>query len=312
MDIVKPVVLDLLPNQEGPALSSTNDLPVVDTKPDAQNEGAPPAAPVKEEPKEESATSPEGPSEDDKPKEAKGVQKRLNELVRQREEERSEKLRLMALLEKMTTQEPKPLEGTEPVPPEVLDYQDPEAFKKAMIGYTADYSKWAADKAVKAAQAESEEKSQREALEREQKTLSDQYELKLSKVKEKYPDFDEVGRNPDVKVPWLVAEGIRNSDSAGELQYYCGKHPEEAQKLFDLTPAQMLMELGKLEMKLTSPSVAAPTVSAAPKPIKPISAGTESSNKSDEEMSMDEYAAKVRTRENWADPSKPKTRQVRH
>ena len=47
MELKKPATLDILP-AGAPALSSTSDMPVVEIKPDASNEGAPPAAPEPE------------------------------------------------------------------------------------------------------------------------------------------------------------------------------------------------------------------------------------------------------------------------
>src|SRR6059036_2395943 len=88
LKIDKPITLDLL-DVKSPALSSTSDMPVIETKPDA----SPAAAPKPEDKAPEaktpggSATPPGEPpaSDEPAPKPAKGVQKRLDELTRQRE-----------------------------------------------------------------------------------------------------------------------------------------------------------------------------------------------------------------------------------
>src|SRR5512146_1961731 len=95
LPIKKDLVLDILPTS-APALSSTDDMPRVETKPDASNEGNPPAldAPAAEAVPDEGETSGESatpageetPASDAPKKPAKGVQKRLDELTRQREE----------------------------------------------------------------------------------------------------------------------------------------------------------------------------------------------------------------------------------
>ena len=93
MEIVKQDILDL----HTPALSATSDMPVIETNPDAspKEEAKPePTAPVEAAPaaekSEESATpeQPDDPSAEPEPKKAKGVQKRIDELTRQREDER--------------------------------------------------------------------------------------------------------------------------------------------------------------------------------------------------------------------------------
>src|SRR3990172_4809578 len=98
VSITKGITLDLLETPGTPALSSTSDLPVVETKPDAQNEGAPPELPAAGE-EAKPAETPEQPGESATPateehpgepakKESRGVQKALDRLTAEREEQR--------------------------------------------------------------------------------------------------------------------------------------------------------------------------------------------------------------------------------
>lgn len=133
MEIVKGITLDLLPTNE-PALSATSDVPIIETQPDASPVKDVPAA-DKETPKaadtapaepaklsEDSSATPE---EAKKP--AKGVQKRIDELTRQREDERrareaaeARELRILAALERATGVAEKPAKTeTEPSSPRV-------------------------------------------------------------------------------------------------------------------------------------------------------------------------------------------------
>jgi hypothetical protein len=298
MEIAKETTLDLI-DTTNPALSSTNDLPVVETKPDSV--AAPePEVEVEAEQTEESATSPEiETAASDEPKKAKGVQKRLDELIKQREEEKQEKLRLLALLE---AREEKPKVEAEPVkadveqdPPEPSenDFADPDAYKSALRNYYKEIASNAAARQFKQFQAENERKAQETAIAESQKRVIEAYNERVAKVQEKYPDFEQVGKSPDVRVSGHMLYAIINHENGPDLQYYCGKNPAEVARIEALPPERQLIEIGQIIASLNAPSKPAPVVavSAAPKPIKPISAGTESITKNPEEMSMDEYAA---------------------
>ena len=309
MDIVKEAVIDLLSDQQGPALSSTSDLPVVETKPDASNEGVPPAAPsktevVKEEAKlpSESATeaTDEGSGEPAK-KESRGVQKALDRLTAEREAEKRRadeqteaRIRLEERLKLLEEAKPKPQTSDEdaPVKPSRDDFPDPDAWEEALLGYADKKAAYTARQEFKTLQAEEARKAEATAIEESQRVAREAYNGRLTKVQEKYPDFKEVAETPNVQISIPMAHVIINSESGPELQYYLGKNPEEAARIMTLAPPMQIYELGKIEAKLNAPpSAPKPAVSAAPRPIKPISAGTESSNKNPEEMSMEEYAS---------------------
>lgn len=318
MQIDKPAVIDLLDSAGTPALSSTSDMPVIETRPDATNEGAPPAAaePAKEETPEaelaetnsESATEPETePSASDEPKKAKGVQKRLDELTKQREEaerraqaEREEKLRLLALLEERTgktgAQEVTQEAEAEPARPNKADFPDPDAWEQAMLDYADQKAAWTARREIEAAQAEAKKQAEIEAIEEGQRRAREQYNERVKQIREKFSDYDQVAESPDVQVPIPVAYALLNDPDGPAIQYYLGGHPDEAKALFDMSPPQQLVALGKIVAKMQAPAPAPepkpkPTVSAAPAPIKPLKTGGDSVSKSLDEMSMEEYAA---------------------
>src|SRR5580765_254323 len=138
MEVMKQDILDL----NTPALSSTNDMPVVETKPDAspKEEVKPPesapedkAAPAAEKPVESAPTEqPDDPAAEPEPKKAKGVQKRIDELTRQREDERRRAEAAEARLDRALSALEKPLKETTKVDDEepqkpVFDANNPEA-----------------------------------------------------------------------------------------------------------------------------------------------------------------------------------------
>ena len=315
LQVQKETKMDLLDTSGAPALSSTSDIPVVETKPDATNEGAPPAAaPDKDAktPTSESATEPEETSanepQDKTP--ARGVQKRLDELTRQREEaERrakaaEENLRLALEGRKETPAPPKDetkvQEEQEPQRPKRADFPDPDAYDAALDVYIAEKASFTARKEVQAARS-ADEKARAEAqANAERQRIFTTHAERVEKAKTKYTDFAEVAEAPNVEVSYVMADVILTHEQGPDIQYHLGKNPAEAARIMKLAPAAQLMELGMLAASLKAPAAAAPKaepapapkpLTAAPAPIKPAPAAGESTAKPMEEMSMDEYAA---------------------
>lgn len=324
--IEKPITLDLLPTKT-PALSATSDMPVIETKPDASNaspdkpESKPapevakpeakadePAAPVKAKEVEaepaDDLEQPESPSASDKPKKAMGVQKRLDELTRQaREAERREQAalereaRLLALVE--SKEKPKAAEpdATEPVEPKREDFSDEATYTRALVKHAGEHATWSVKSELKAEQEANRKKQEQASIASETQKVQQAYVARVDKFKETHPDYSEVAESPDVSVSMPMAHAIAHSEHGPALAYHLGQNPDEAKRISQLPPVAQLMELGKLEVKLTT-SPAKP-VSAAPKPITPNKPASESVSSSfdPETSSMDEYAKDFQKRE---------------
>jgi hypothetical protein len=325
MDVKEEFKIDLIPQAE-PALSTRSDMPVVETKPDshpapeekkpeAKADAAPDEGKTKEVP-EESATpeEPADPAASDKPEgkpKSQGVQKRIDELVRQREEERAEKLRLLAIIEGQSKPKPevKPEAEEDPAPqrPDRAAYTDPAAYESALADYADAKAAWSAKTAVREALAEEGRKRQEEAARQAQTAAQEAYNARVSKTAEKYADYKAVAESPDVQVSMPMAQAILQSEHGPDIQYYLGKNPAEAKRISSLHPLQQLVELGTIVAKLTAttsetPAPAAPAtkpapVSAAPKPIKPLESKSEPAAKDPSQMSMEEYAAYAKKRD---------------
>lgn len=316
MEIVKGITLDLLPTNE-PALSATSDVPIIETQPDASPVKDVPAA-DKETPKaadtapaepaklsEDSSATPE---EAKKP--AKGVQKRIDELTRQREDERrareaaeARELRILAALERATGVAEKPAKTeTEPLKPKSADFGDPDAYDNAVEDWIAAKSAWIADKRVAQRLDEENKKREQEVVLTQQKAVQDAFNKRVETARAKYPDYSEVAESAEVQVSFPMAYAILNSEQGPDIQYYLGKNPAEAERISsykapDGNPdvARQLVELGIITARLTQAPEKPKPVSAAPKPISPISKSSETAP-SPEEESMEQYAAR-RTKE---------------
>ena len=204
MNIDKPITLDLLDTPGAPALSSSSDMPVVETKPDATNQGAPPAVPPAAEEAEgeakqleESATSTTenddqtGQPASDKPR---GVGKKIAELVKRSEDaelraqaEREEKLRILALLEetrgkKADSEEQQPTDP-EPVRPAKADFPDADAWEQALVDYADKKAAWTARREIQAAQAEEQRKA---AMSEQERALEEAVERARADERDKF------------------------------------------------------------------------------------------------------------------------------
>ena len=323
LQVIKPDTLDIL-DTKAPALSSTDDMPRVETKPDASNEGKPPALDA---PKEEKAAPDEGktpgesatpageetPASDEQAKKpAKGVQKRLDELTRQREEaERRAKAaeeNLAKALEAMNRggkqPDEKPAdtpgqdEDPEPKRPTRADYADPEAWDAAVLAYADERADWTARTAVKKAESAAESKRQQETAEQAQRAMIEAHSARVEKAKTKYADFSSKAEAPDVSITIPMAQAIIAHEQGPDIQYYLGTNPDEAARISKLPVPSQLLELGMIAATLreapkatAAPAAPAKPITAAPAPIKPKAEGTASVTKPIEEMSMEEYAA---------------------
>ena len=106
---------------------------------------------------------------------------------------------------------------------------------------------------------------------------------------EEIPDYVEVAERSDVAITQAMAVAIASDDLGTKIAYHLGKNPDVAERISNLPVQQQLMELGVLKAQLASVKV---TVSKAPPPIKPLSGNGTPQIKDDNELSMEEYAAK--------------------
>lgn len=100
-------------------------------------------------------------------------------------------------------------------------------------------------------------------------------------------DFDDViaGAAKDRKIPVHIERAIVESEYGPQLAYHLAKNPDEEARIFGLTPAKALLELGKIQdsyerrssvkvKSTTEPALPKPTVETtrAPAPVSSIKA----------------------------------------
>lgn len=214
--------------------------------------------PAQTENQEESVTSASGEDTTASPK--KGVQKRIDELTKQKHDEAREKeyWRGVALqAQQQPVQQPAPQAEPEVSEPRQDDYEDYDEYIDAKVVYKA-------GELFKQQQAEAE---QARSLERQQQSQQTFLEKSQSFAAE-HEDFQQVISNPSLPITGDMFEVIQASDIGPQIAYELGNNPGEAARIANLSPLLQARELTLMEARLTAKP--APKQSSAPDPIKPL------------------------------------------
>jgi hypothetical protein len=74
---------------------------------------------------------------------------------------------------------------------------------------------------------------------------------RIAAARELVPDFVEVTESVDTPVPPYIAGYMQESDMFAELGYHFAKNPKELERLRQMRPDRALVEIGKIESKLS-------------------------------------------------------------
>jgi hypothetical protein len=282
----------------GPALSATSDMPTLDiSKPIVDAEPKP--VDTKAKPDKTDGTSeaakPEGEATgaEDKPGEAKKREPKVDETDpaekawmarernrRQAAEQRAEynEARLTKALEvidKLTGEQEK---KADPRPTRDA-FEDPDAYDKALID-------WSARAAKEAGKQEALAEARRAAIERQTEATLQTYQERAATFTETHPDWEDVALADDLKISAAMTSAIMSSEDGPAIAYYLGQNPETAERISKLSPVQAVYEIGRIASKL-----GAPAPKPKPAPAKPLGSRTTNGVSPDNE-SMEAYAAR--------------------
>jgi hypothetical protein len=109
----------------------------------------------------------------------------------------------------------------------------------------------------------------KQAAEAEAAEILEAASARISKAIELVPDFEEITKAADVKIPPAVAGYMQQSEMFAELGYFLAKNPETVVAMQKMKPALQLVEIGKIESRLA--------------PFAPDSTGAKGSSKTDGE-----------------------------
>jgi len=213
-----------------------------------------------------------------KPK-PKGVQKRIDELTREKYDEKRKRELAEQKLDELKKQSVATPASDKP---KLDDFETIEAFNEALFD-------WKIEEREKATQAEASLKGQADQSATIQATVEASVGYLLKVGADKYPDFQAVaGQVPPAVMNDDMLIALGEIGKGADVAYYLGKNPAEAATLVNLSPVQLGRAIAKIESSLVEPSVNTPT--KAPEPIK-ASGNRASAEKDPAKMSDSEFAA---------------------
>lgn len=186
-----------------------------------------------------------------------GVQKRIDKAVRaQRDAERRAKEaedRLAAQQGQQTeskppaaqqAQQPAQQPAAAPAKPKAEDFTTYEEYVEALTDWKADV------RDLKKREADA--KNAAEAREREVLTT---HASRIEKAKAEIPDWQEtIDGAASLPISREMHVAIVESEQGPQIAYHLAKHPEEAARIYALSPTRQIAELGRLEATLTAPA----------------------------------------------------------
>ena len=251
----------------------------------------PPVAPISDEEVKtgESTPPPPAPEETEEQKQSKkvlsGVQKRIDELTKQKYEQQRE-----AQYWKQQAEEAKQLQEAlyrKISEPSQNQYQDSESYAQAK-------GEWLAQQRASELFAEQQKRQAQEAQMREQFAAIEQQKAVISRAMDegakKYPDFVEAINTPGL--PNLgqdnpaALQAIMESEYGIDVAYHLAKNPLEAIRIANLPPLKAVKEIARLETRFEGKKT-----SSAPPPVPSIG-NNEKAQRSDDELSVDEWMAR--------------------
>ena len=186
-------------------------------------------------------------------KKPRGVGKRIQELIRQRDEYKE----LVDRLSVKPAEEPK----QEPLK-QLADFGYDEAkYAEYMLDVVAKRAEQAAEKVVTTKAEQVQAKQEAERTDRE-------FRSKEAKFAKTVQDYEDVVYSDDLTISEDVARIIKSLDEGPEVAYYLGKNPDIADDLSHLPPYLAGVEVGRIATRLAAEKQkAGKAVSSAPAPV---------------------------------------------
>lgn len=231
--------------------------------------------------------------EDTAAKPKSGVQKRIDELVRQRsdvERDRDYWRDLALQSNQKATQEPEPQAQTLDIPPmpRDIDFDTPEDYQKAVAERDAKLVELAVSR-IQSQQTETQAAAT--ANERQLK-----FNQSVDKLAETHPDAKAViyGRD-SATITASMADVLLGLDNGAEVAYELASKPGESYRISQLPPVEQAIEIGRLSATVSLPKPK--TLSQAPEPVKPVGGGGEPAKVDPDKLSIDDWMEKRRAGE---------------
>lgn len=218
-------------------------------------------------------------------KEKSAAQARIEQLAREKNDERRQREALEKRLKELEAAQPKPEPAKLPVE---SDFDDYEQYQSAVADYAAEVALSKLDEKNQAQQRQAEQ----QRLNAEAEKKAEAFRDKIAAEKSMYEGFDSKLNDPtfaDIasRMSGDVVMMLQESEKATALTYHLASNLDVADRIASLPPIQAARELTKIELALEVPS--AKKISEAPDPIEPVDGNTSSDDP--DKMSTDEWIA---------------------
>jgi len=257
-------------------------------------EETPVSEPVAEEGQSEPAVTEQETTETEERKPNPKLEKRFSELTKARKaaeeqaaQERAAREALEARLQALEGQQSNKKTNEVNTKPQPDDYADAFRYAEAL-------AEWSANEAV----ARREQEIKQQAEQAKQQEVMKTWQQKLDATKAELPDYEEMVASSTVAVSDAVRDAILESDVGPRILYELASDDELGAKIANLSTAQALKMIGKLEAKFEvqaeEPAISKPVAvkSNAPKPINPIrGTGSQSVYTDGEQIDYQAYRA---------------------
>ncbi len=245
-----------------------------------------------------------------------GAEKRIQQLVaRQREAERREAARSAeaaywrGIAEGRikngggTPLSPQPFGGVSPQPysqsppgapelPLLANFERSEDFEEARTRYVVEKAKWDLRQELETFRA----RETQDAIDR-------RYRERMAAAAISDPELLEIENDATLPVSLPMAIAIKESEAAPSILRYLSAHRDEAARIARLNPIAAAREMGRLEARLSAPTVPqtqTKTVSQAPEPHKPVGGATATIDLDDDKAPIDEFVRRRNAHEREA------------
>lgn len=288
-------------------VTTTSDMPEVKQEPKVEANQDEPASSEDKQPESEVKTEGEEQvdgnntaAESEEPKKkGKNFQKRIDEVVRQREEEKLKREALERELQELKSgkqQEEKKAEVKEPVESDFNTYDE---YLDAVEAYESQESD---EKKATPKEEPKEPQGQDEEMTDSQKVSLALLQEKVNNAESKPEDFDTVALDPELTISSEMVEGLAECDDPIKVMYHLGQNKELAAEIAGKSPAQQIREIVKLDLTVKSKPPKPTKVTEAPDPINPVR-GQDAQQKPVSEMSFAEYEEYMNGKEQKANGS---------
>jgi hypothetical protein len=155
--------------------------------------------------------------------------------------------------------------------------------------YVAAKAEYVANQALEKRFAEQRQYQEQEQHQRYRSTVEQSWTQRVGQVRNEIDDFDDVIESAGVEITNVMSEALMDSDLGPKVAYYLAKHPEEAERIAEMTPSAVFRAIGKLEAKIEGDQLTKKK-SGAPKPVSPVGSKAGVGTKDPGKMSDEEYA----------------------